>query len=83
VFWSRYLSKEPSPEERIELQLASIHTTMANRRSRGSRRKVSDFLPFRDAFAYTPNSGNEDVDSDIKMFMAAFAGRLVINRRGE
>jgi len=83
VFWSRYFSREPPPEERIEQQLASLHASFANSKSKGARRKVSDFLPYKDAFAFAPDSGDEEVDSDIKKLMAAFAGRLVIHRRGE
>lgn len=56
---------------------------MVNQRKKGAGKKVTDFLYFRDAFTYVPNSGDADVDSDIKNFMAAFAGRLIINRRGE
>lgn len=83
VFWSRYLSKEPPPEDRLEILLANLSAMFANKGQRSARKKLQDFLFFKDAFQYVPNSGNPDVDSDIKQFMAAFGSRLVIQRRGE
>jgi len=57
-----YLSREPAPDERIELALAQIATMYANSHRPKDRppAKLVDFLPARDAWkaapAITPSS---------------------------
>lgn len=81
--WQAFLSKEPTPEERTCYQLAMLSAQFVNsKQGKGKKSKtIREMMVFGDAWDFKPASGNEDVDHDISLLMAAFASRLVIERR--
>jgi hypothetical protein len=85
--WAQRLSKEPAIQEKQAYAIALLCALYVNgKQAKGKKAKtVKDFLVFADAWeqTYTPNSGDDDVDHDIKLLMASFASRLEIKQPGE
>lgn len=81
--WGEYFAREPSPEEKLEYAIANLTAifVQCNSKKGAKKSKLSDYLLFRKVWEYQPNSGNEDVDDDIRLIMASFASRLVIQHR--
>ena len=76
------MSTEPGPEEKVEFAIAQLSSLFYNiNKGKGKKPKSAvEFMLFRHCWEYKPNSGDDDVDNDIALIMAAFSTRLTIAR---
>ena len=90
VACSALLSKEPSPEERIEVVVAYLCALTYNaKKGRGKKAKsIKDFMIFSDAWAGDAGEkkgsyvSDQDVNDDINTLIDALGrDKLIVNRR--
>ena len=81
--WAAYLARERAPWERVEIAVAQLCALFANvNRKKGSKAlTTSDFLLFKDAWDYRPETGDANLDDDISRIIQVFGkDKLIINR---
>jgi len=54
--WAQYLGKEPSPDDRLEIQLAALQALYLNshKREGDPAKRIDEFLLFRNAWGDAP-----------------------------